>query len=507
MPKQKIDSNVTGLFIAEELTPKVLPVTPDWYTKEPNSFSDFGGQLKTTVRNPINPSRQRQKGSVTDLDASGGFQQDLTMFGMLRDLQGFMYADWREKKTTAPLNAAVVPLTSTNSGTKTYAAAAGLLGWKVGHLLIASGFGLTANNGLKTVTAISSAVAVVVSEVIGTEAAPPAAAKLVTCGFQFPAADVQIVLNGSLVRLQSAATDLTTLGLIPGEWVYLGGDTAASAFTVSNGECRIGAITTTYIEFDKTGWPATAEVGTGKTIQMFFGEFLQTEPTSALIKRRTYQLQRQLGSDDNGVMSEYLPGACANEFTLDVPVGDKITCEMTYIATDNEQRTGAVGPKSGNYVALVGGDPINTSSDFSRIKLAAVDPASSNPVAMFGFATDMKITIKNNVKPTKAIGVLGAFDTSVGTFEGGGSLTAYFSSIDAVQAVRNNADITIDLFVAKKNAGIVLDVPLITLGDGRLKVEQDEAIMLPLELNASQGKFGATMTWTHFPYLPNVAEA
>jgi len=314
------------------------------------------------------------------------------------------------------------------------------------------------------------------------------------------------VMNGNLVRLQSAATNFTTLGLVAGEWVYLGGDVAATTFATNKGFARISVIAATYLEFDKIGWTgAVAEPGTGKTIRIFFGNVLRNESTAALIKRRTLQIERTLGDDGGGIQSEYLVGAVANEFTMNVPQADKITTDLTFVAVDNEQRTGATGVKSGTRPTLVSGSAFNTSSDMTRIKLALVSATDPAPTPLFAFATEMKLSIKNNVSPNKAVGVLGAFDTSVGTFEVGGSLTAYFASVQAAQAVRNNSDVTLDIIMQKKNNAIVIDLPLLSLGDGRLAVEQDKPITIPFETNAAESKFGNTLLFQQFLYLPDVA--
>lgn len=502
----KIDSNITGLRYAEESSLRTLPVTPIFYPLEPNSYTDFGGQISTVARNPINPSRQRKKGVITDLDASGGFNQDLTLDNSIRLLQGFFFADVREKKTTAPLNTTSVALTSVTGVSKTYAAASGLTGFIAGALIKASGFSMTANNGLKTVASASTATEVVVTETVVDEAGVPATAKLETVGFQFPSADVQITLNGNVPRLVSAAKDMTTLGLIPGEWVYLGGDTAASSFTNNKGFARIGAITTTYIEFDKVSWTPAVEAGAGKTIQLFTGIVLKNESDPSLIKRRTYHLERTLGSDANGIMSEYLVGAVANELSLNIATADKVTVDMGFVAVDNEQRTGLQGVKSGTRPSLSAADAFNTSNDFSRIKLSLVDETNAAITPLFAFATEITLTVNNNVTPNKAIAVLGAFDTSAGTFEVGGNMSVYFADITSVQAVRNNSDVTLDIVMVKKNAGILWDIPLLSLGDGQLAVEQDQAITLPLETNAAESKFNHTLLFQKFPYLPSAAD-
>ncbi len=503
----KVDSNLTGLSFAEEASLKVLPGTPVWYPLEPNSYADFGGQIATIARNPINPSRQRKKGVTTDLDASGGFNQDLTFDNSTRLLQGFFFADIREKKTSQPMNSAAIPITSVTASSDVFAAASGLSGFLANQLIFASGFGIAANNGLHVAASASSGTALTVGDGLVDEASPPAAAKVQAVGYRFASATVNIAMSGSLVRLSRASGtfDFTTLGLIPGEWIFVGGDAVANQFTNNQGFARVSVIAATYLEFDKVSWTPANETGTGKLIDIYFGDILKNEDTPSLIVRRTYNVERTLGDDANGTMSEYLVGAVCNELSINVAQADKMTVDMSFVALDNEQRDGLTGVKSGTRPTLTAGSAYNTSSDFSRIKLALADPTDASPAALFAFATELSLTVTNNASPNKAIGVLGGFDVSIGTFEVGGSLTVYFADVAAVQAVRDNEDVTLDMIVAKENRGIALDIPLLSLGDGRLAVEQDQPITLPLETMAAQSSFGHTLLMASFSYLPDLA--
>lgn len=501
----KVDSNLTGLRYAEEASLRVLPGSPVFYPLEPNSYNDFGGQLATVARNPINPSRQRKKGVVTDLDASGGFNQDLTFENFTRLAQGFFFADLRAKTSTAPLNAVAIACTGVVASTDKYSfGSAPGAAFGAGALIYASGFGVTANNGLK-VGVSTDADDVTVTDGLADEASPPPTAKLQHVGIQLGSGTSAITLNGNLVRLTDSGKDFTTLGLIPGEWVFLGDDTATNHFANNVGFARIKTIAAGYLEFDKTTWEGQAEAGTGKTIRVYFGDVLKNESNPALIKRRTYHVERTLGNDADGVMSEYLVGAVPNELTVNIAQADKVTMDLSFVAVDNEQRTGAVGVKTGSRPSLAPGDAYNTSSDFYRIKLALVDATDSSPSPLFAYATEMSLSVNNNVSPNKAIAVLGAFDTSAGTFEVGGNITAYFANIQAVQAVRNNADVTVDAILSKANKALIFDIPLLSLGDGRLAVEQDQAITLPLETNAAESSFGHTFLYMSFNYLPNIA--
>jgi len=521
---KKVDSNITGLRFAEEQSIGVLGTNPTWHPLEPNSYSDFGGQVTTTARNPINAARQRRKGVVTDLEASGGFQQDLTQENLMRMLQGFYFAEAREKFTTHPLNATREPVTSIDSTADKYVIANNNISFddlSPGDLVVAKGFKSASNNGLKTVDSVTST-ELTVAENLVSESAPPTDASITRVGVEFADAGVEVDVSGDLPVLDfQAGSDPAILGLIPGEWIYIGGDTSGTKFAstdgsgneVNNGYARVKSITTGdagQITLDKTQFTMQSETGTtGITLRIFTGRVLKNEADPDKQRRFSYQLERTLGSPDSAssnVQAEYLIGSVANELTLNFNTADKVTADLNFVALDNKQQTQSEGLKSGDRPDLTSGDAFNTTSHFARLKMSILDPRTANPTSLFAFVTEFTVPINNNVSVNKAISVLGGFDVTAGQFTVDGSATAYFSQVEAVQAVRENADVTLDFAMAKDNAGIVTDVPLIALGGGRLDVSQDEPITLPLELGAAGDRvFNHTLLQVFFDYLPDRA--
>ncbi len=505
----KIDSNITGLRYAEEESYKVLPTTPRWVPLEPNSYTDFGGELTLVARNPINPSRQRKKGVITDLDASGGFETDLTQTNLQDLLQGFFFADLRTKSE--------LPVATVDGTGNDYEPASGGDEYIAGDLLFAKDFDDDANNGLKTVTGLPAAASVPVVETLVTAATQTGIISRV--GHLFGAGELDIDVTGTWPRLvrASGTFDFTTIGLVSGESMHIGGDGAGERFAnaVNNGFVRVRQVGTDFIEFDKTSATMVDETGTGLTIALFYGRVLKNESVQTLIKRRTYQLERTLGAPDDAapsdIQAEYLTGSVPSEFALALPTADKIVSTLSFVSADNEQVDAATGPKSGDRPALVEADAFNTSSDFSRIKLAQVVAGDAFPDPLFAFVTEINLTINNNVTGNKALGVLGSFEVTAGTFEVAGTITAYFSTVQATQAVRNNADVTLDIAIVKQNAGITVDIPLIALGDGRLNVEQDQPITLPLNTDAATGAKvnpdqDHTALLVFYDYLPDLAD-
>jgi hypothetical protein len=489
----KQDSNSTGLRFTRETAPGVLPVTPVWQGLEPNSYKDFGGQYKKVARNPINANRQRKKGVLVDLDASGGYQSDLTYSNLQQFGEGLIFADFRDKAT----------LTATSVDTDDgYVVASGGATFPAGSLVYASGFGITGNNGVKVVTS-SDATHV---DAAGTaDEATGGALSLV--GYALGAADLVSVADG----YTSTTFDFSNKGLVVGEWVFVGGDAAGDKFATAgaNGYKRIAAIAANKLTIDKSSDTHATDAGTGKTVRLFFGRVLKNE-LGTDIKQYTYQFERTLGASDDAdltaVQAEYLTNALFNSATIAMNTADKITFDVDIMAGDYQTATSDDGLKDGTRPAIEGSDGFNTTSHVKRAALSIVGQQE----ALFAFLSDISLSINNNVKANKAIGYLGAFSHSAGDFEVNAACTAYFANVEAVQAVRDNEDVTLDVILARDGQGIVIDYPLVSLGDGRVKITMNEPITLGLSIDAAtavknNANMDYTVLFTFFDYLPEAA--
>lgn len=506
----KMDSNIVGTRIAKEASIGVLPVTPVWIPYEPNSFSQIGGENTLLSREPINPSRQRKKGTIVDREAGFGFETDLTQTSHQNLIEGVFFANFRRKGEYEDISGVTVEI-----GDDEYEMT-DTDGFYAGSLVFASEFTNTANNGLKRVTAIDLDVSIAVAETLVAEASPPTASKLVVVGFQFGTADAVIDVTGTLPKLTATTKDLTELGLTPGEWVYLGGDAANTFFpsSKSNGWKRVASVAAGAIEFDKSAnGEMIAQAGTGLTVQIFFGRFIRNEQPGSIL-RSTYQAEVTLGAPDEAeptqIQSRYVVGCVPSDTAFNIPTAGKITSQINFLAMNRESRDGVTGVKSGTRPNLVSEDAYNTSNHFKRIKMGLVSNSNEAVTPLFAYLTDMSLTINNNLSANKAVGVLGAFDITAGNFAVSGNVTAYFTDTTATDAVDNNRDVTLDAILVQSNKGIVIDIPLIALGGGDLNIQLNEPITLPLTTDAAEASsvnsnYDYTASIGFFDYLPSAA--
>jgi len=477
-----IDSNLTELRFAEEQTIGVLPNTPEWKILEPNSYGDFGAEHVNVVRNPIKPDRQRLKGLLADLEATVNFQSDFIGSQFEDILSAFFFADWRNKKSqsiTAVTNTAY----SVSDETE----------YSVGELIYVEDLTTSSNNGFKIITGVSSG-EIQVSGLY----AESSTGKLTKCGIRTSSGDLDLIVSGNNVNLNSTTLDFTTLGLMAGEWVYIGGDGSSNKFSNSanNGFYKIKTISTNSLVFDQYPENITSETATGLNIDIFYGNVLKNEADQNLIKKKSFQFERKYDETNY----EYVSGCVANNLELTVNPGEKIVCELEFAALTAEDKTSA---KLGNRPSNSLGSAFNASSDFFKFKL--YDENGNN---LSSFATELSLSFNNNAVANKAVGYLGGFDISVGDFAVSGSIETYFLTNNAVSAIRNNLAVGISFVLgnfANQNSWL-FDIPYMTLGDGKKSVEKDNPIKLPLTMEAAADKtFNYTAKLVNFKYLPQIA--
>jgi hypothetical protein len=325
--------------------------------------------------------------------------------------------------------------------------------------------------------------------------------KLQRIGVQSAAGDLDVDVTTDPLHpaLTSTTLDFTDYGLIPGQWVYIGGDAALTRFTNAgnNGFARVFSVAANRLAFDKTQNTMVTEANTAQTVRLFFPDLIKNEADPDLIVTKTVQFERKVV-----VGYEYLMGSHGNELTINMQTADKITVDMAFVSFDADPTESR---KPGSFPPIrTAPEAFNTTSDVVRIR--ASKQGSAAP--LFGFVQEMSLSINNNVEPLKAIGVLGAFDASIGDFEVTGDITAYFNDIEAVQAVRNSDSLSIDFALAFDNQGWLFDVPLFTGSNGMLNVEKDQAITIPVGIEAAEDPdLHTTLIVCWFPYLPSVAMA
>ena len=497
MAGDKQSSNQATIFKARETNLMEISATAAFETREPNSFSDFGGEPTQVARRPFSQSRQRKKGSNVDLDVTAGWNEDFTFNNMQSIFDGFCFAEARVK----PMTTATAAVAADDTYTVDDEA-----GFVANSIIFVRGFAASANNGVHVV-ASNAAGEVVVANGLVDEAG--ATATLEVVGHRFANADIAATLVSGRLRLTSTAMDMTTFGVLPGEWHLVGGQEVANSFAPTNrGYARLAVVTEDYWEYDKVTFAALADAGADTALDVFFGRVIRNEEDPDLIVKLTDTIERPLGRDDDGRQSEVIAGATPNELTWNSPLAALVNVDVTYVGMTHTKRPGTEGVLAGSGTTTLasglGEDGWNTSRNVYRCRIGVLD-GTLNPTPLFGKVTEWTLTVANNVSPDKAQGIYGAFDTTEGMFEVDGEFTAYFKDMRAGQAIDDDADVTFDAIYTKQNKAFIIDVPLVSLGGGRPNVEQDTAIMLPLTTAAAESPFGHTLLFTWLSYVPNYA--
>jgi hypothetical protein len=362
--------------------------------------------------------------------------------------------------------------------------------YAIGQLVKASGFTNAANNATFRAETASNATTLVYASAV-LEASPPATAKLHQVGFEGASGDITTTAGGT-DSIDATALDLTTLNLLPGEWLKVGGTAAGtqSETTANNDWVRIAAtpaITATTIVLDvvPTGW--TSDTNAAKTIRVWQGQSIKNASVD-----KSYSIEEQF-TDHSPVTYQIFTGMKVNTLGFELGAAAIINSTVNWMGKDaSMSETRFAGSTD---VVATTSEILNTSSDVGRIGENGV------PVADPNFVLEGSININNNLRRQNAIGTLGSVGIGSGEFSVTGSLNSYFGNKDVAEKVINNDESSFDIrvFDAASQA-MVFDLPKMKFSAGAPNVPgKNQDVTVPLEYQAYRHPdFGYTMLIQRF---------
>lgn len=324
----------------------------------------------------------------------------------------------------------------------------------VGHLVRASGFTNAANNGLFRASAIGAGT-VTLGNASVAEAVPAAAARLKVVGFRGVAGDITATAGG----LASAALDFTTLGLVKGQWVKVGGSVVGEQFgtAANNGWARIAAIAANALSLENlpVGWGVDA--GAAKTITVWIGDYIRNGTTE-----QTWSVEQQLA--DLAVPEyDYYTGMAIDQMQMSFKQSDIIEGSISFMGSDGSN--GIARAAGATDIAAATNDVLNTGANIGFVRDNGV--SLSGPSAV----TQLDLTITNSLRRRGGLGSLASQDVGSGTFRLNGKMTAYYASnairSKIISGVSSSFDMRIvDLTAANNKRGYLIDIPKIKYAEG-----------------------------------------
>jgi hypothetical protein len=492
-----VNTESLGLSSVVEATAGVSP-TSGWSEELPNQggLDGMTASLSSVAANPISPRRARRLGAIVGLEASPSFTSDLSLYFTERHAPSIFAS---ALKAPGGKLWKYTPSAVTSTG-YTVAASGDLAN---GLLVWADGFATAANNGLKVLAGTSTTTEIKTTGLTA-EASPPAGAALYVVGVQGGAADIVVNAGGNL---GSTTLNFTTLGLTVGSWIWLGGGTAASpgalgfATAADRGFARVTSVAANLLTVDRRSQAWTADTGTGKTIQIFFGAFCRHVPSiSADYLERTYSLELAQVRPGSSTLYTMATGCALNTATISAADQDKVTVQCEFVGADISapSTSRATGPSTASAAKRAAIMP--TSDQVRRLRIA-------NYADETGISTDVidwTLTITNNVQPQTQQGTRGAARLVFGKFMADLEATVVFTDEKPLAAIRNNATSAFDVALSSETGAVLLfDMPAFKLRDGALDAGENTNVKIALSTEAAADEtYGYEAGLTQFAYLP-----
>lgn len=323
----------------------------------------------------------------------------------------------------------------------------------LGHLVRTTGFAQAANNTVAKVTTGGTTSYVATGAGYVAEAAPPGTARAKVVGFQGAAADITATATG----LASTTLDFTTLGLIPGQWIKIGGSGAGNKFATApcNAKARVTAIAAHALTCDNlpSGW--TIDAGVGKTISVWFGDQIKNGVTTV-----SQSIER--GYLAQAIPSYILqPGMVASQWQISLTAKQIITGTTTYM--------GMTASMPGTTTVDASPDPAPSSAVYPQFAASAnVGRVAENGVTLTSpnWCTALDVTIANNIAAVESLDAVGPQDLVGQECTVTGNSTTIFGDTSILTRFFAGTPTSLSAALQKGSQMVILSIPRATYTGG-----------------------------------------
>lgn len=442
------------------------------------------------VSNEIRADRQVTDAILTNLQAGGNVGVELSYAAFDDLFEAGFQGTWNNNPTIVNLTA---DTEISDVAATTLTVAAGGAAFVAGMLAVTTGFGVTANNRLSRVASSTATSIVFPAATFSVEAAVPLGARVRAVGFEGAAADIVAVTSGGNA-LTSTALNFTTLGLSVGEWVLIGGALSTNQFATAanNGWARVSAIAANRLSFDQVpvGW--TADTGTGRSVQVFMGDFL----TTGTVQRGfTFERQQQ---DLAAPAFEYFTGMEVDTIGLQIQANAIITGSFGFAGRSST--VGTTRLSGATDIAAPTFPVLNASSNVARL-------AENNvPVTGPSFIMELGFDLNNNMARQNAVGVLGSANIRSGEISLTGTLNAYFGDTSFLSRVISDTETSIFMRTGAASGNresYVFDIPRVKItGTAPVSGKNADRMFTGTYQAMRHTTLGYTASLTRFHFLP-----
>jgi len=503
-------AEAANLIVVKE-TALGTPAAAGGQTLQPNAdgIGNFYPQIKTVAPSPLSKLRQMEAPVIVDVDAKPTLTQDLTKDVTDAFAEGMMMAKAKHSGGTGVAyftNNLPTPTVTARTTTAYTVSAAGAL--QAGTLVVPRGWitgaNATANATLQVVGASSTSTSIPVAAGVA-ETPSGYTVTLEVAGFRGASGDIQLNGSGNLI---STAADFTTMGLNVGQVIYVGGtigsghDFATAAY---RGFAKITAIAAALLTLERRQWTvASADTGSGKTIDLYWGRWLRTVAfTDADYLETSYNMELAYLKLSAGTTDEYVysNGNYIDQVKINSPAQNLPTVEYSFLGTTIADPTTTRATYGGVAASPLGIDRYNT---VTREPYLSLRKKSDESVVSDDIET-WALTYMNHVSAQKQQGTQGTKRVIVGKAEVGLSVTAAATSDAAMIACSQNTTLTFGAGFNSSDGGIFFDVPSVKCTNAPPKFPANSQVMLDLTAAGFRDSVGNyTLAVSLFPYLPVV---